>query len=440
MKKIILSLAVLWHISNISAQNTDSLILVLQHTKNDTLKVQLFALLSYNYFVTSPDSGVLYGKQGLNLSQKILDKKGEADCLFALGTNYWVLGNHEKCFEAETQSLHIYEELKNNSGIIKVLEARATFYRDGGDYEKALQTINQVKKIEDSLYIESPLALTIAGSVYEKNNQLQSALAYIEKAYQKNKTAKNKVNWVWLSLLFGNIHYKFGHYDVALKYYKENIPEAIEQHNWKDLMDLYTGESKVFLKLGKPDSASFYARQALLTKNAPYYPQPTLDASSVLVEIYTLLGNKDSVLKYMSINMSVKDSLFNLDKLTQLHNIEVNEQTRQQEVASAKLQYTNQVKTYSLIAALCVFGLVAFLFWRNMRNKQQANTILTHQKKEIDLQKSKVEKAYEELKSTQKQLVYTAKMASLGELTAGIAHEIQNPLNFVNNFSELIKK
>ena len=48
-----------------------------------------------------------------------------------------------------------------------------------------------------------------------------------------------------------------------------------------------------------------------------------------------------------------------------------------------------------------------------------------------------VEKTLEELKSTQAQLIQSEKLASLGELTAGIAHEIQNPLNFVNNFSEL---
>ena len=58
----------------------------------------------------------------------------------------------------------------------------------------------------------------------------------------------------------------------------------------------------------------------------------------------------------------------------------------------------------------------------------------------IEEAKNKIEITLSELKSAQTQLVHSEKMASLGELTAGIAHEIKNPLNFVNNFSDLSKE
>ncbi|WP_372946805.1 two-component regulator propeller domain-containing protein [Mariniphaga sp.] len=90
--------------------------------------------------------------------------------------------------------------------------------------------------------------------------------------------------------------------------------------------------------------------------------------------------------------------------------------------------------------AYATYGLILLFFIRKIHLYQKAKTIRRErersQQKELE-QAREIEKAYTELKSTQAQLVQSEKMASLGELTAGIAHEIQNPLNFVNNFSEV---
>jgi signal transduction histidine kinase len=100
-----------------------------------------------------------------------------------------------------------------------------------------------------------------------------------------------------------------------------------------------------------------------------------------------------------------------------------------------------------------LFWMIAFAISTNnqikaLKKEEEKNRIVVGENEKLEMlvkertseilaQKEQLESTVEELKATQNQLVQQEKLASLGELTAGIAHEIQNPLNFVNNFSEL---
>jgi signal transduction histidine kinase len=83
---------------------------------------------------------------------------------------------------------------------------------------------------------------------------------------------------------------------------------------------------------------------------------------------------------------------------------------------------------------IAVIGIGWGLVYYRSRRLRRANRLL---EEKVAHRTNQLKGSLEELKSAQSQLVHAEKMASLGELTAGIAHEIQNPLNFINNFSEV---
>jgi signal transduction histidine kinase len=454
-------------------QAIDSLQHELAQTKNDTLRLVLFSHLRYNYFFvnTNLDSTFHYSKLILQIAQKLNYKIDEAHAWNLVGDVMNFLQN-EHTLEAFFKGVKIAEDPEAEKKILpkKYLERMLYwetnftaelaanrwsphYFRLGIlaslylDLSRAYLNImpNQQRLFS---YLSKAIAIHVAHKdtinlafdystlaiYFHATDQFDSSLFYAQKSYDLRIKKIVEAPFPAMLPLIGTQYYKKGNHPLALSILRQSIQtdSAEAPGSWLAYFTL----SEYFLRKGVLDSSLFFAKKAYGSTRYINTLGDRQIASNMLARVYKATGNNDSALKYFESALALNDSINNANKRRKLQSQDFDEQVQQQEAAAARVAFRNQIKVYTLIVGLSAVALIALILLRNNRQKQKANTRLQLQKDEIDTQRSKLQQSLDELKAMQAQLVQREKMASLGELTAGIAHEIQNPLNFVNNFSE----
>ena len=400
----------------------DSLRQLLRLPQTDYNRVLLLCQVSDQLWTQRTDSAAVYAQQALALARRVGYRHGEGEALNRLGAALRE-SNLARSLELFQQSLHIARATRDQALIAQNLRSIGIIYVYLRDRRQALSYYFQALKIGEQLHDERRVVLELSniGLAYDVFGQLDSARLYQTRALALAHRLHTPTNYILYGL--GNDARRRGEVAQARVYYRQSIAESKKVGQLRSLNFAYVGLAALYQQIGRLDSSIYYARLGCEAGRTNGFLRGVLNASTLLTNDFKRRGPADSALKYQSLMLVMKDTLFGQEKVMRLQNLNSREQQRAQRAAAAQAALRARYRTFALVGVLLGLLVLAIILARHASQQRRAREAL--------------EQSLVELKTAQDQLVQREKMAFLGELTAGIAHELQNPLNFVKNFAEV---
>jgi two-component system NtrC family sensor kinase len=443
MKKLLLfviPLMVCCHPASGQTDHVDSLRKAYQKNKQDsTLALLLVERSSSDYLTTNTDSGMICARQGLDLSRRIHYKKGEVRSLAAIAVFLNINGDLPGALKVTFEALPEAISINEMRVVASCYNTRGLTYSILKDHKKSLDNYYAGKSIVEKFHMNDLLIVELnnISREYLDANKLDSALFFTQKAYNLALKLNMTKNLGYMIRNFGIIQFKKRNYAASITYYNKSIKTIPGGKNHYLLSEDHRRMAEAYQAIHQTDSCINHAKVAFEQAELDRNPDQVLRATKLLTEVYLSKNDFKEAFEYQQIMIKAQDSLFSQQKTLQVQNLAYNEEQRKQQIEAAAIAYKNRVRFYTLIAVAAVFVLLASILLFANHKRRRANKLLHQRNEQIQTQHKALEKTLSELKTRQTQLIQSEKMASLGELTAGIAHEIQNPLNFVNNFSEV---
>jgi signal transduction histidine kinase len=454
----------------------DSLEQVVRHSVRDTTFVKNALAISRNLRRSDITKALVYGKLAVrvadSLQWKSLNYKLDAN----LGTVYTLRNIYDSAHLYTDRALEEVILTPDSASLAGIYVAQGILYDYEGNKSQALKAYMASLEIQKKINGQQANALGSIASLYKSLGDYKQAYTYDSLAVEDARLRKDEST---LHLLLGNITVELiqlGRFEEARKNLLQVVTYQEKQGNTFPLLNAYMRLARVELALHHLERARGYGEKSLALAKVVGNARSLTEAWELMGDIAVQSGNFTDGKKYLTEGFHIADSLKMLEharnmstRLSRVHyylhdlpqarhydslyekfasefgsqqqakameELQVKYGTEQKELENnlLKSEKAQQRRMLFLITGglLLVMGLLAVA----VRQRR----LISRQKDEIEVRNTHLSKALQDLKSTQAQLIQAEKMASIGQLTAGIAHEINNPLNFIKGGTESLSE
>ncbi|MBL0743609.1 ATP-binding protein [Chryseolinea lacunae] len=396
-------------------------------------------------------------------------KIGMADAYSDLSDLFIAQGKFARAIALQLKAIDIYRELNRLSNLMNARKALGETYMKLRNYPLAINNLKDVIFLStqkgasgtNDVLLESFILLSEASL---ELNDAREAKGFARAAVALAGKSEVATDSVSALLAYAKVHLKLHETDSAtalLTFLKKHLPNVELR---REVALYYILEGELLARRHDYTKSEQAFRKALGLSHNSNFAEIQANALAGLYTISKVQNHPKEALTYFESLKTIQDSIYSVAASNEITEIIAQYQTSEKEKENIALKNKQLMQSAALrtqgITLLMVSTVlvittlfVAFLVRANRINKRNSqelynknqeialqneeikaqNEEITAQKEALSAQHTKLEQSLQDLKYTQAVLIHSEKMASLGQLTAGIAHEINNPVNFISN-------